>query len=115
MPLMYPAIFSSCEDDSGYSVIVPDFKNCVASGDSLIDAIGMAEAAVCAKILDLIEKGENIPSASDMSDFELDDNETVHMLHLDMAQYIQNIPEKSVAKVLPIPNLFPLDICSATK
>ena len=115
MPLMYPAIFTPYDNDSSYSVIVPDFENCVAEGDSLPDAIGMAEAAACAKVLDLEEKGEVIPSSSDLSDFELDDNETIHMLRLNLAQYIQGIPARANAKVLSVPTLFPLDICSTTK
>lgn len=115
MPLIYPAIFTPYENDSGYSVIVPDLENCATEGDSLSDAISMAEAAACAKILELEEKGIAIPSSSDMSDFELDDNETIHMLRLNLAQYIQNIPARANAKILPIPNFFPLDIRSTKK
>ena len=42
MKLIYPAIFTPCEENPGYTVVVPDLPGCVSEGSSLIDAIEMA-------------------------------------------------------------------------
>ncbi len=40
--LLYPACFYPCEEQEGYTVVVPDLPGCVTQGRSLIDTIGMA-------------------------------------------------------------------------
>lgn len=45
MKLTYPAIFYPCEESSGYTVEVPDLPGCVSEGNSLAEAILMAEDA----------------------------------------------------------------------
>ena len=42
---VYPAIFTS-EPDGGYSVYFPDLEGCYTCGDTLADALFMAEDAL---------------------------------------------------------------------
>lgn len=46
MKLIYPAIFTPCEEKSGYTVEVPDLPGCVSEGDTLIEAIEMATTSL---------------------------------------------------------------------
>ena len=63
MKYAYPAIFT--EEDGGlYSVEFPDIAGCVTCGDSLPDAIEMAEDALCLMLYDMEEEGETIPTPS---------------------------------------------------
>ena len=43
---VYPAIFTS-EPDGGYSVYFPDLEGCYTCGDTLADALFMADAEIC--------------------------------------------------------------------
>ena len=64
---VYPAIFTS-EPDGGYSVYFPDLEGCYTCGDTLADALFMAEDAL-ALILYGYEKDQRpIPQPSKMSD-----------------------------------------------
>ena len=63
---VYPAIFTS-EPDGGYSVYFPDLEGCYTCGDTLADALFMAEDAL-ALILYGYEKDQRpIPQPSKMS------------------------------------------------
>ena len=55
---VYPAIFTS-EPDGGYSVYFPDLEGCYTCGDTLADALFMAEDAL-ALILYGYEKDQNV-------------------------------------------------------
>ncbi len=41
MKLLYPAIFTPCEEQEGYTVVVPDLPGCVTEGKNLTEAIEM--------------------------------------------------------------------------
>ena len=71
MKLVYPACFYK-EDDGGYSVVVPDLKGCCTQGDTLEDAIEMAQDAALGWLLLAVEDNETIPQASDISDVQLE-------------------------------------------
>ena len=46
MKLVYPAVFTPYEDESGgYAVEFPDLTGCVTGGDSMAEAVFMAEDA----------------------------------------------------------------------
>ena len=62
MKLIYPVCFY-IEEDGGYSVEVPDLKGCITQGDSLEEAIQMAEDAALGWLLTTIEDGEEIPKS----------------------------------------------------
>lgn len=103
--LLYPACFYPCEEQEGYTVVVPDLPGCVTQGGSLIDAIGMAVDAASGWILDEMEDGNPIPPASNVEDVQADERPGgfVNLIVLDMDAYAEKYGEKAVRKNLTIP------------
>lgn len=103
MKLVYPAVFSPCLEKSGYTVTVPDLPGCVTEGDSLADAILMAEDAASGWVLDELEEGNPAPKASAPESIALEAGEFISLLALDMDSYAEKYGEKAVRKNLTIP------------
>lgn len=103
--LLYPACFYPCEEQEGYTVVVPDLPGCVTQGRSLIDAIGMAVDAASGWVLDEMEDGNPIPPASKIEDIHADERPGgfVNLIVLDMDAYAEKYGEKAVRKNLTIP------------
>ena len=103
--LLYPACFYPCEEQEGYTVVVPDLPGCVTQGGSLIDAIGMAVDAASGWILDEMEDGNPIPPASNVEDVQANERPGgfVNLIVLDMDAYAEKYGEKAVRKNLTIP------------
>ena len=103
--LLYPACFYPCEEQEGYTVVVPDLPGCVTQGGSLIDAISMAVDAASGWILDEMEDGNPIPPASNVEDVQADERPGgfVNLIVLDMDAYAEKYGEKAVRKNLTIP------------
>ena len=105
MKLVYAACMYE-EDDGGYSVEVPDLKGCCTQGNTLQEALEMAQDAALGWILTSIEDDEEIPQASKIEDIELEDEKGFKtLLLLDIDQYTQKYGSKqSVKKTLTIPS-----------
>lgn len=105
MKLVYPACMYE-EDDGGYSVEVPDLKGCCTQGNTLQEALEMAQDAALGWILTSIEDDEEIPQASKIEDIELEnENGFKTLILLDIDQYTQKYGSKqSVKKTLTIPS-----------
>ena len=105
MKLVYPACFYK-EDDGGYSVDIPDLLGCCTQGETLEEALEMAQDAALGWILTSIEDDEEIPEASKIEDIELEnENGFKTLLLLDIDQYTQKYGSKqSVKKTLTIPS-----------
>ena len=103
--LLYPACFYPCEEQEGYTVVVPDLPGCVTQGGSLIDAVSMAVDAASGWILDEMEDGNPIPPASNVEDVQADERPGgfVNLIVLDMDAYAEKYGEKAVRKNLTIP------------
>ena len=103
--LLYPACFYPCEEQEGYTVVVPNLPGCVTQGRSLLDAIGMAVDAASGWILDEMEDGNPIPPASKIEDVCADDRPGgfVNLIVLDIDAYAEKYGEKAVRKNLTIP------------
>ena len=103
--LLFPAFFYPCEEQEGYTVVVPDLPGCVTQGGSLIEAISMAVDAASGWILDEMEDGNPIPPASNVEDVQADERPGgfVNLIVLDMDAYAEKYGEKAVRKNLTIP------------
>lgn len=103
MKLVYPACFY--EEENGYSVEVPDLLGCCTQGDSIQEAIEMAEDAALGWILTAIEAEEEIPNPSKIDEIKIEKGKGfVSLLLLDIEQYTQQYGNrKSVKKTLTIP------------
>lgn len=103
MKLVYPAIFTPCEELSGYTVEFPDLPGCVTEGRSLIEAIEMAEDAASGWVLDEMEEGNAYPGPSDFKDIQCPSESFVSLLVLDMDSYAEKYGSKTVRKNITIP------------
>lgn len=103
MKLVYPAVFSPCLENPGYTVTVPDLPGCITEGDSLADAILMAEDAASGWVLDELENGNAAPKASKPETFSLEPGDFVSLIVLDMDSYAEKYGEKAIRKNLTIP------------
>ena len=103
MKLVYPALFSPWDEGDGYTVEFPDLPGCVTEGDSLADAMEMAQDAASGWVLGELEDGNPIPKASSPASISYSDGEFVSAVVLDMDAYAANYGKKSVRKNLTIP------------
>lgn len=100
MKYVYPAIFH--KDSSGYSVEFPDLEGCYTSGNSLAEAIEMAEDVLALVLYDKEENNEPIPNPSTIH--EIKTNDIVSLIACDTVEYRKLYDNKAIKKTLTIPN-----------
>ena len=103
MKLVYPAIFTPCEELSGYTVEVPDLPGCVTEGRNLVEAIEMGVDAASGWILDEMEDGNDYPAPSDFTAVPCPAGSFVNLLVLDMDAYTEKYGSKTIRKNITIP------------
>lgn len=101
MKYVYPAIFE--KEENLYSVYFPDIEGCYTSGDSLEDALFMAEDALALSLFHKEKKKEKIPMASDISKIQAPQGGFVTLIKCDTLDYCRRNSKKSVKKTLTIP------------
>ena len=95
---IYPAIFY--KDESGYSVVFYDME-LATMGDTLEEALIMAEEALTGRIRLLLKGGETLPKPTAMENIEKpEDAEFITLVKTDRKYLTQ---EKSVRKNLTLP------------
>ena len=100
--IIYPAVFHR-EEVGGYSVDFPDLLGCVTEGDTLADAIRMAEDALGIYLYTLKEEGEEAPAPSDPADIRVSGRDFVSLVEYDEVEYLKRTDSRSVKKTLTIP------------
>jgi len=103
MKLIYPAIFTPCEEKEGYTVVVPDLPGCVTEGRDLINAIEMAIDAASGWVLDELEDGHPVPASSSPASVIVPDGSFMNMIILDMTEYAEKYGTKTIRKNITIP------------
>lgn len=100
---VYPALFTA-EPEGGYSVNFPDLEGCYTQGDTLDEALRMAEDVLCLTLYGLEEDGKEIAPPSDIRSFTLRDDELSSLVNCDTLEYRKFFDNKAVKKTLTIPN-----------
>lgn len=72
MKYVYPAIFHP-EKEGGFSIFFPDIEGCYTQGDTMVEAVEMAEDALNLMLWDKEENKEPIPHPSMPQDIRLED------------------------------------------
>lgn len=104
MKLVYPAVFTPYEDESGgYAVEFPDLPGCVTGGDDMAEAIFMAEDAASGWVLTELEDGKKAPKPSEFGSIQTEPGQFVSLVALDMDLYAAKYGNRSVKKTLTIP------------
>ena len=100
--ILYPAIFS-VDERNGYTVTFPDLLGCVTEGNSLMEAVDMAEDALGLYLYSLKEDGAFFPEPSDPFSIVCEDKEFINLIKWDEEEYLKRTDNKAVKKTLTIP------------
>ena len=100
---MYAAVFST-DGENGYTVSFPDLLGCVTEGDTLCEAVEMAEDALGIYLYSLSEDGEDFPKASNPIDIKCNEGEFIDLVKWDEEEYLKRTDNKAVKKTLTIPS-----------
>lgn len=98
----YPAIFTA-EKDGGYSVDFPDIPGCYSCGDTLADAIYMAEDALAFMLYGYEQEKREIPQPSNPAELKIHKDEFVNYVACDTLVYRKRHNNRAVKKTLTIP------------
>lgn len=102
MKLVYPAIFYEDIETKTYTVVFPDLPGCITQGDTIEEALEMAEDVASGWILTSIEEDETINPPSRNHNCS-DENAFINFVSLDIDEYAKKHSNKSVKKTLTIP------------
>ena len=120
MKVIYPVLFYE-EKEGGYSVFVPDLENelnisAATCGSTLEEAMTMAEDLIAGIVLDEMEEGKKIPSASKIEEVKFEDLEKKididnwdyvskfkTYISVDITSYSEKWGKKLVKKTVNIP------------
>ena len=100
---IYPAVFTA-EEGGLYSVDFPDLESCYTSGESLADALEMAEDVLALTLYEYERDKKEIPAPSSPKSISLEENEFVNYVAADTMYYQKKFNSKSVKKTLTIPD-----------
>lgn len=98
---IYPAIFT--KEDEGYSVVFPDLESCYTQGDTLEDAMEMAEDVLSLVLYEYEKKQRIIPLPTPIKEIETSEREIVSLVMGDTMEYRKRYNNKAVKKTLTIP------------
>ncbi|MBQ1659371.1 MAG: type II toxin-antitoxin system HicB family antitoxin [Clostridia bacterium] len=99
---VYPAIFTK-EAEGGYSVSFPDVKGCYTQGETLTEALEMAEDALGLMLCTYEDKKIEIAVPTDIHDIHVESNQTVSLVLCDTVKIRKEIDNRAVKKTLSIP------------
>ena len=102
--IIYPAIFHPEEEAGGYSVVFPDLQGCITEGDTLYEAVEMAEDALGIYLSTLKEDKEKAPEPSDPSEIKLNGKDVISLVEWDEVAYMKKTDNRAVKKTLTIPS-----------
>lgn len=103
MKYIYPAVFA--KDGDFYIVKFPDIEGCYTQGETLSEAVEMAEDALCLMLYDYEEEGKKIPEPSDIKKIKVSSNDDfVSLVSCDTLEYRKFYDNKAVKKTLTIPS-----------
>ncbi len=98
MVRIYPAIFHA---EDGFWVEFPDLEGCNTCGETLAEAMEMAQEALGLYINSLLEDHQEIPEPSDIRDIHAENSDIVSYVCVDDIKYRRDT--KAVKKTLSIP------------
>lgn len=95
----YPAIFQV--ETQGYSVFIPDIPGCMTQGDTMEEALAMAQEAIGLMLEDVAPA--DYPAASLPQALALEKDQFALMVPFDKLAYDKKYNKKSVKKTLSLP------------
>lgn len=98
---LFPAVFTY--EDGQISVTWPDLPGCVTCGDTQAEALKNAREALGGHLYCMEEDGDPIPSPSEISAAELDDNECPVLIDVFMPSVRMAKETRSVNRTVTLP------------
>lgn len=98
---VYPAVIRY-EDDT-YYVSFPDIKNCFTDGETLAEALEMAEDVLSLTLCKYEDENKDFPKATDIKVLDNSENETASLIFCDTTEYRKANNNRAVKKTLTIP------------
>lgn len=95
--IYYPAVFHP--EETGFSVSVPDIEGCYTQGDTMDEAVRMAQDAIGL----MLEDAATLPAASDPRCLALEEGDFAVMVPFNMLEYKKANRTQSVKKTLSLP------------
>ena len=95
----YPAVCQS--EEQGYSVFIPDIPGCMTQGETMEEALAMAQDAIGLMLEDVAPA--DYPAPSLPQDLPLEKDQFVLMVPFDKLAYDRAYNAKSVKKTLSVP------------
>jgi predicted RNase H-like HicB family nuclease len=83
MEYVYPALFHK-NDDRSYTITYPDLPGCISEGKSLENALLMAQSALTQWIEYLVDKKQDIPTASETGQIKIKSGEFINLIRADI-------------------------------
>jgi len=102
---IYPAVFDPDERGSehGFTVTFPDLPGCITEGDSLEDALSMAQEALQLHLYGMEEDGDAIPAPTPPEKVTAPEGGFVTLIQAIMPLVRERMANKSVNKTLTLP------------
>ena len=94
---VYPAVFH--KDNNSYWVEFPDLEGCNSCGESLEETMGNAQEALGLYLVAILESGQQLPTASNITDVVSED--IVSYVSVDVDKYRRST--RAVKKTLSLP------------
>lgn len=120
MNIVYPALFYytvTHENETPYFITFPDFPHSATQGDTIADAISMAQEYLGIIVADIIEDGADLPASSNINQLTLEkdnpfkndsklsifdkEKSFISMISVDVSEYLNQ--QEPVKKTLTIP------------
>ena len=89
MKYIYPAVLTEIKGE-GYGVEFPDLKGCVDEGDTLFDAMKLAQDGLNDWLMFLEDTGKEIPASSDIRTLKLEENQIATLILADTESWRKN-------------------------
>ncbi|MDR3119814.1 MAG: type II toxin-antitoxin system HicB family antitoxin [Clostridiales bacterium] len=101
MKTVYPAVFTAeSAEIGGFSVTFPDLPGCVTQGDTLSEAVAMAQEALGLYLAALQEDSASVPNPSNPLSIHTRERDFLSLVEVDPERYSR---KKYVRKNLTIP------------
>ena len=98
---VYVAVIS--DDDGKFMVEFPDLENCFTEGDTLVEAVALAEDALGMVLAEYEDQQKPLPVSTPMEAVEHNEGDIVTLIYADTVAWRKKLSTKSVKKTLTIP------------
>ena len=100
----YPSVFvKDQQNDSGYSVYFPNLPGAFCCGDTLADAMLMAQDRAGLRLFDELKYGRFYPESSTIESVSLESGEFVQYIAVDMDEFVRKHSRCVVRKNVSLP------------